>query len=61
MSGEELEYSRLWRCTEDGCDEKAWVSYEALAEIGTPICPNCDCVMELTDDDEAPAQEADHA
>jgi len=41
----DLDDSRSWRCPE--CGLEAVVSYEDLAEIGNPICDQCDVEMEL--------------
>lgn len=38
-------YSRLWRCP--GCHRTARVAYEGLAEVGTPLCTDCDRPMDL--------------
>jgi len=35
---------RVWRCPR--CDFVAQVSYEEVAEIGTPECPGCNCDMD---------------
>ena len=39
--------SRPWACK--CCHFTIWLSYEKLAEIGTPVCTNCDEEMELED------------
>ncbi len=41
----EQKYSRTWKCPD--CGRTADVSYENLAEVGTPICPDCDIEMKL--------------
>ena len=38
-------YSRTWKCPD--CGRQIEHSYEALAEVGTPICGDCDAEMEL--------------
>ena len=38
-------YCRTWKCPE--CGRTIEHSYEALAEVGTPICSDCDIEMEL--------------
>lgn len=38
-------HSRVWTCPE--CGRTIEHSYEALAEVGMPICEDCDCEMEL--------------
>ena len=38
-------YCRTWKCP--GCGQTIDHSYEALAEVGTPICSDCDTEMEL--------------
>jgi hypothetical protein len=38
-------YSRSWKCS--GCGRTIEHSYEALAEVGSPICPDCDIEMEM--------------
>jgi ABC-type ATPase with predicted acetyltransferase domain len=35
----------VWACKE--CGFEANLSYEDLADVGNPICPDCDCEMEL--------------
>ena len=39
---------RTWICTE--CKYKTHWTYNQLANEGSPICPNCDDVMELIDE-----------
>lgn len=41
----EKTYFRHWECTE--CGFKCIWSYEDLAEMGTPQCPDCDDDMSL--------------
>ena len=41
----EAGYSRLWHCPD--CCRTARVAYEELAEIGTPICTDCDRPMDV--------------
>jgi hypothetical protein len=41
----EASYCRTWKCPD--CGETIEHSYEALAEVGTPICSNCDTEMEM--------------
>jgi hypothetical protein len=36
---------RLWQCPR--CRQSAEVSYDDLAIVGTPLCSDCDCEMEL--------------
>jgi ribosomal protein L37AE/L43A len=36
---------QTWKCPD--CDRTTEHSYEALAEVGTPICTGCDTQMEL--------------
>jgi hypothetical protein len=38
-------YSRLWRCPQCSCQVNC--SYEQLAEVGVPMCPDCDVEMDL--------------
>lgn len=38
-------YTRTWQCPD--CDYSVVVSYEQLAECGSPICSSCDSEMEL--------------
>jgi len=38
-------YSRPWTCP--GCARVTRVTYEELAEVGSPICPDCDIEMVL--------------
>lgn len=38
-------YCRTWKCPD--CGQTIEHSYEALAEVGTPICSDCDSEMEL--------------
>ena len=38
-------YCRTWKCPD--CGRLIEHSYEALAEVGTPICSNCDTEMEM--------------
>jgi hypothetical protein len=38
-------YCRTWKCPD--CGRTVEHSYEALAEVGTPICTDCDTEMEL--------------
>ena len=38
-------YCRTWKCP--GCGRTIEHSYEALAEVGTPICTDCDTEMEM--------------
>jgi len=40
-----VEYVRTWECPD--CGWKAAVSYSQLAEVGNPICDQCDVEMEL--------------
>ena len=41
--------SRLWQCTD--CQRIVSVTYEALATVGQPYCPDCeDREMQLMDD-----------
>lgn len=42
----EVSYGRKWKCPD--CGRTVEHSYEALAEVGSPICPHCDIEMELT-------------
>ena len=37
--------SHTWKCPE--CEFETEWSYETLATEGGPVCPNCDCDMEL--------------
>ena len=37
--------TRRWKCP--SCGKLIDVSYEDLAQVGTPICPGCDRAMEL--------------
>ncbi len=39
------EHARLWRCPQ--CRYQVHCSYEQLAEVGVPICPDCDVEMDL--------------
>lgn len=39
------DYSRTWKCPD--CGRQIDVSYQQLAEVGSPICPRCDLEMEL--------------
>jgi len=39
-------YLRSWLCP--SCGRTSWLSYEELAEVGSPICGDCDTVMHLT-------------
>ena len=41
----EADYCRAWKCPE--CGRTIEHSYEALAEVGTPICSDCDIEMEM--------------
>ena len=41
----EASYCRTWKCPD--CGRTIEHSYEALAEVGTPICTDCDTEMEL--------------
>lgn len=41
----EAEYSCMWHCPD--CCRTARVSYEQLAEAGSPLCTDCDREMEL--------------
>ncbi len=41
----EAGYCRTWKCPD--CSRIIEHSYEALAEVGTPICSDCDTEMEL--------------
>jgi hypothetical protein len=38
-------YCRTWKCPD--CGRRVEHSYEAMAEVGSPICPRCDTEMEL--------------
>jgi len=38
-------YCRTWKCPD--CGRLIEHSYEALAEVGTPICSDCDIEMEM--------------
>lgn len=38
-------YSRLWKCPD--CGKTARVTYEELAEVGSPLCTDCDQPMDL--------------
>lgn len=38
-------YSRVWKCP--GCDRTVTVSYEDLAEAGSPICTDCEREMDM--------------
>ena len=38
-------YCRTWKCPD--CSQTIEHSYEALAEVGTPICSHCDTEMEM--------------
>lgn len=38
-------YCRTWKCPD--CGRTIEHSYEALAEVGTPICSDCETEMEL--------------
>ena len=38
-------YSRPWTCPD--CARVTRVTYEELAEVGSPICPDCDIEMVL--------------
>lgn len=39
------EYARQWRCPQ--CSYQVNCSYEQLAEVGIPMCPDCDVEMIL--------------
>ena len=39
---------RTWKCPECGHTEE--ISYDWLAEHGGPVCPHCDCDLELVPD-----------
>ena len=39
-------YLRAWKCP--GCGKTVDVTYEALAEVGTPICTDCDKLMQMS-------------
>ena len=41
----EASYFRTWKCP--GCGRTIEHSYEALAEVGSPICPDCDIELEM--------------
>lgn len=41
----EASYCRTWKCPD--CGRTIEHSYEALAEVGSPICSECDTEMEL--------------
>ncbi len=41
----EVSYCRTWKCPD--CGRTIEHSYEALAEVGTPICTDCDAEMDL--------------
>jgi hypothetical protein len=38
-------YCRTWKCPD--CGRRVEHSYEALAQVGSPICTRCDTEMEL--------------
>ena len=38
-------YYRTWKCPD--CGQKIEHSYEALAEVGSPYCPDCDSEMQM--------------
>ena len=40
-------YQRLWKCSK--CDYEVWLTYEELAEVGIPICPEDGDDCELVD------------
>ncbi len=39
------DYERAWSCPV--CNHSVSCTYEELTQVGTPICPNCDCEMQL--------------
>ena len=41
----EKQSHRLWQCRR--CRQSSEVSYDDLAVVGTPLCSDCDCEMEL--------------
>ena len=41
----EKQSHRLWHCQR--CRETIEVSYDDLAVVGSPLCSDCDCEMEL--------------
>ena len=43
------EIKRLWQC--QTCDNSAKLSYDELADVGSPICTDCDEEMELTEEE----------
>ena len=45
MQARRQSYSRQWKCP--NCSRTIEHSYEALAEVGTPICSDCDIEMEM--------------
>lgn len=45
MKAQVGDYSRTWKCPD--CGRTIEHSYEALAEVGTPICANCSTDMEM--------------
>jgi hypothetical protein len=48
--GEEAGCSRNWKCSR--CGKSVQVSYDALAESGTPFCADCEEEMTLLGPDE---------
>ncbi len=44
-NAKEASYCRTWKCPD--CGKTVEHSYEALAEVGSPICSDCDTEMEL--------------
>ncbi len=46
---------RTWKCTEPDCDGESFqASYDWIAKNGNPVCPVCDCEMELQPEAPAP-------
>lgn len=41
----EKQSHRLWQCSQ--CHQSFEVSYDDLATVGTPLCSDCDCEMEM--------------
>jgi len=50
-------YKRKWVCPCCPVPVEVWVEYEALAESGAPLCPNCDMEMQLTSDEDVTEEE----
>lgn len=47
--------TKTWKCPDCGHTEE--ISYEWLAQHGTPVCGDCDCEMEIEPEDVAISQQ----